>query len=255
MKALMITFLFTSLAIKGLVAQDYVFSIKTDLNSDNQPETIKLEKTGINFGYKLTINNQESLGTFKMEETDGFKVIDIDTQDKYKEIAVHSSGPGDDMSDNVIFIYWFNGKEIFLIDQLNGQATFNENGIIYLDNWEGFWTSRDKYILDKNSRNISFGRPFGYYVGVKAKVKTSFTIFQEQALKNKVAVLNVGSDIEILLCDKDEHRYINDDGSIEYTGVTESSRYKYLIKSQSGLLGWISNKDISESIEGLPWAD
>jgi hypothetical protein len=255
MKALMITFLITSLAINGLIAQDFVFSISTDLNSDNKDETIKLEKTGIRFGYKLTINNQEGLGTFELEETDGFKVIDIDTQDKYKEIAVHSSGPGDDMSDNVYFIYWYNGKEVFLIDQLHGSAIFNGNGIIYLDKWEGFWTSRDKYVLGNNSRNISFVRPFGYYVGVKAKAKTSFTIYQEQALKNKVAVLNVGSDIEILLCDKDEYRYTNDDGSIEYTGVTESSRYKYLVKSQSGLLGWISNKDILESVEGLPWAD
>jgi len=231
----MITFFFTSLAINGLFAQDFVFSIKTDLNSDNQTEMIKLEKTGKQFGYKLTINNQETLGAFEMEETDGFKVIDIDTQDQYKEIAIHSSGPGDDMNDNFYFIYWYDGAAVFLIGQLNGSAIFNGNGIIYLDKWEGFWTSREKYVLDKNSRKISFVRPFGYYVGVKGKVKTSFTIFQEQALKNKVAVLNVGSDIEILLCDKVE--------------------YRYLIKSQSGLLGWISNNDISERIDGLPWAD
>ena len=255
MKALIISLLIATLTIDILFAQEYIFIQNADLNSDNQLEAIKLQKTDRQSGYKLIVNGVESMGILEMGESDGFKVIDLDTQDKYKEIAVHSSGSGDDMSDNEYFIYWYNGKEVFLIEHLLGYATFNGNGIIYLDKWEGFWTSRDKYLLDKDSRTISLIRQFAYYVGVEAKVKNSFPIFQEQELKNKVASLSNGSEIEILLCDKDEYKYSNSNGSIEYSGITELSRYKYLIRSKSGLVGWAGNKEISENIEGLPWAD
>ena len=237
MKATIIILLITNLSLNTTYAQEYVFRAKVDLNSDNQLETIKLENTDKPYEYKLTINDKEVTGSFDAEYSDGFKVIDIDVDDKYKEIAVHTQGPSDDISN---IVYWYNGKEVLLIEQLHGTVIINGNGIIYLDNWEGFWTSRDKYVLEKITQDLHLTQQFAYYVGVKAKVKKGFTIYKETDLINKVASLSEGSEIELLLCDKTKREFFD---------------RRFLIKSASGLTGWSDLKTIQENTEGLTWAD
>lgn len=234
MKATIIILLFTNLSL-NTYAQEYVFRAKVDLNSDNQPELIKLENSEKPYFFKLTVNDIGVSGNMEMEFSEGFKIIDIDASDQYKEISVHTLGPGDY---DYNLVYWYNGKDIILMDTLEFPV-INGNGIIYKDFWNGFYPARDKYVLDKATRTISLTEQFAYYVGVKCKVKKGFIIFRETDLINKVAVLSEGSEIEILLQEKTKREY---------------GEQRFLIKAASRLIGWTDLKTIQENTEGLPWA-
>ncbi len=94
--------------------------------------------------------------------------------------------------------------------------------------------------LTVNKRKLKLVEQFAYYVGVKVKVKKGFIIYKEKELNNKVALLSKGSEIELILCDKTDKKYFN---------------YIYLIKSESGLLGWSEFRQIQENTEGIQTAD
>jgi len=82
-------------------------------------------------------------GELSMGGADGFIIIDIDTSDKYKEIAVHTPGPSDD---DEYIIYWYDGNSIKEVGRVSRWPTFPGNGIVYVDDWMGFWMKRDKCI-------------------------------------------------------------------------------------------------------------
>ena len=96
MKNTCMIFLIGIFVFNNLNAQKFIFSAKVDLNSDNKIETIKVENTDKHAEFKLFIDDKEIIGKFDSDNTDGFKVIDINKNDKYKEIAVHTPGPSDD---------------------------------------------------------------------------------------------------------------------------------------------------------------
>ena len=224
-------------AFSALKAQDLAFSASVDLNSDNIKETVTLEKTENPFEFRLTIENETVLEKFEDGDPDGFKVIDINKYDKYKEIAVHTTGSSDD---DEYMIYWYNGKEIIFMDRLSRWPTFKGNGIVYVDGWVGFWTDRDKYVLDDTDRKLKLVEQFAYYVGVTIKVKKGFKIFKEKKLINEVALLSEDSEIVLILCDKENQLFYE---------------HKYLIKSKSGLLGWADFKTIEANTTGIQTAD
>jgi len=225
------------LSINLLYAQDFVFSQTVDLNSDQIEEEIKLESSYNTYEFRLLVNDRAVDGKFIDGDADGFKVIDINTNDKYKEIAVHTPGSS---SDDVYVIYWYDGKEIVFMDRLSRWPSFNGNGIVYVNNWEGFWSSRDKYVLDNSERKLKKVEQFAYYVGITITVKNGFEIFRERDLKDKVALLSEGSEIILILCDKGYENY-ND--------------HRYLIRSTSGLLGWVDFRTIWDNTEGIHTAD
>ena len=237
MKKVMLTFFIVSLLVNTLTSQDFITSTILDLNSDNKTEIVKVETTENPYEFRLIIEGQEILGNFENGETDGFKIIDINTADDYKEIAVHTFGSS---SDDEYMIYWYNGKEIVFMDHLSRWPTFNGNGIVYVNNWVDFWSCRDKYVLDNTNRKLNHIEQFAYYVGITVKVKNAFTIYKEKYLINNVALLSVGSDIVMILCDKNYKDYYD---------------YRYLIKSESGLLGWADFKQIELNTEGIQTAD
>jgi len=168
---------------------------------------------------------------------DGFQIIDIDVNDKYLEVAVHTSGPS---NDDEYLIYWYDGLNIIRIAYLERWPTFIGNGIVYVDDWEGFWTKRDKYVLNKAGRTLDYVPQFAYYIGIMIRVENSFSIYRDIDLKDQVALLSKYSDIELLLC-----KTING----------EWDDYLYLIKSESGLLGWAKADVIFKNSTGIHWAD
>ncbi|MBN1414864.1 MAG: hypothetical protein JW973_07175 [Bacteroidales bacterium] len=237
MKKLLFILFFGIPAITGLQAQLFVFSAETDLNGNGKAEKIKLEQNEYPNGFRLWIDDKETINRFNNGEPDGFMLVDIDTKDNYKEIVVHTPGPSDD---DEYMVYWFDGEKISLIDFFPGWPVFNGNGIIYVDQWNGFWTSREKIVVDKINRVPHWIEQFAYYVGVKARVKKGFLIYKETDLINQVAILSDGSEIELLVCDKTNREYFD---------------YRYLIKSAAGLIGWADFNHISENTDGLPLAD
>jgi hypothetical protein len=221
---------------KSAFLQTFTFCDTIDLNSDGKQEIIKLEPVeGSKTEYTLHINDEELSGYLEGYKIDGFRVIDINVSDKYKEITVHSLlyGAGDGNS-----IYWYDGKEILHVKKSYWYLTINGNGILYEDCWEGFWNRREKYVLQDNDHSLISIKQFAYYVGYKLTIGKGFKIYKEKELINEVALLSDNSEIELLLCDLQEGDLFD---------------YIYLVKSKSGLIGWVNFKTIWNSKE-IPMA-
>jgi hypothetical protein len=163
--------------------------------------------------------------------------VDIDTSDKYKEIAVHNPGPSED---DEYAIYWYDGKSIKAMGVLSRWPKLFGNGIVLVDDWMGFWSKKDKYVLNKKTRGLELIPQEFYYVGAEATVKEIFPIYETRDGSTIVANLAPKSKILILLCDCSPGEYMDK---------------WYLIKSETGILGWTRPKPFHEKLDGLNYAD
>jgi len=146
-------------------------------------------------------------------------IIDIDKTDKYKEVMIYMSSGIDSCMDYTYHILWYSGSSISLMWKLLSETpTFSGNGIALVTNWLNFWNKTDKYVLDPKTKTMVHVPQAFYYVGVEVKVNQSIPIFQTPTDKKIVANLQKDSTCLILLYDAPS-------GS-------------YLIKSNTGLLGW-----------------
>jgi len=179
-------------------------------------------------------NNKSVVVAFNDADIVGFKIIDINKNDSYKEILIAGEDPGGSSRSK---IYWFDGKQLLFMDMLHSPKV-SGNGFVYDDTWQGFWMKRDKYILNKQTHKLAVVPQFAYYVGVKdIVVKNWFTIYSDQKMTKKLATLSKNSKIEILLCDTRNSSNEND--------------FIYLIKSKTGLVGWTTLEILQQNCEGF----
>jgi hypothetical protein len=208
----------------------FVRCAQIDLNGDKKAEkiTLTLDKKDDRY-FTLTIGTASIKG--KLDDSiDGFKVVDIDKADIFKEVAVHTPGPSDD---DEYRLYWYDGKTIKEVGYLSRWPEFPGYGIVYVKSWAGFWSPIDKYVLNKTTHKLELVKQPFYYVGVTATVEKGVPIYAGQDMKTVVANLLQKSKVLILLNSGDH----------------------YLVKSTTGLVGWIKEKTIYESFSGMPMAD
>lgn len=228
---------FSSLSISS-AENKFIKSAKADLDGDGKVDSVSLSGITESGGFHLKINTASAAGTFDSDPVDGFLVVDIDTQDIYKEIAVHTPGPSDD---DEYLIYWYDGKSIQKMDHLSRWPEFLGNGIVYVKNWMGFWSQNNKYVLDKKKRKLYLVPQEFYSVGVEATVKESFPIYKTREYKDVIAYLKPDSKMTLLLCDP--------------SPANKYSSWSYLVKSSAALIGWAKESHFSQKVEGLPIAD
>ncbi|WP_417913656.1 hypothetical protein [Candidatus Electronema sp. JM] len=229
--------LFSSLST-SFAENKFVQSAKVDLDGDGKTDSIVLSGITANGSFHLKINTVSADGKFDSDPVDGFLVIDIDKQDNYKEIAVHTPGPSDD---DEYLIYWYDGKSIQKMEHLSRWPEFLGNGIVYVKNWMGFWSQNNKYVLDKKNRKLYEVPQEFYAVGVEATVKESFPIYKTREYKDVVAYLKPETKMTLLVCDP--------------SPAGKYSSWSYLVKSSSGLIGWARENQFSQKVQGLPLAD
>ncbi len=215
--------------------QEFHTVISEDLNGDSQKELIRLVNLTPDGHFRLEIADAFYEGKMS-DEVDGLIIVDIDTRDRYKEVAVHTPGAS---SDDEYFLFWYDGRRIIEAGRLSRWPQFAGNGIVYVDDWKGFWKKREKFILDPRIRKLKKIPQQYYYVGVKVKVNKEFSVVISPDSGQLLASLRPQSEIEILLC-KEEDDYLAD---------------FYLIRTASGLLGWARYGDFWEKVDGLPLAD
>jgi len=226
----------------------FMKSASADLDGDGKKETISLVNDGkeSNGHFTLKINALSVRGEYGMEAPEGFQLVKIDGSDKYTEVVVSLPGGSDWFQTQ---IYWYDGHAIHEMngdDQLAlfGIPSFPGNGCIYGNRWMGFWKSTDKYVLDKKTRTVKQVPQQFYYVSgldekpVVGKVLHTIPIYETREKKAVIANLRVGSKVLFLLCDN---------------SVSDNNNW-YLVKSESGLVGWIQEKAIQPNFEGLMWA-
>jgi len=208
-----------------------------DLNGDSQVDNISLSSDLQANTFTLKINDASI--TEKLieqgESPQGFYVVDLDKSDRYKEISVSLYGGCDPCGTE--YVYSFD-KGIKKIAHLPPGPSYLGNGIVLSVTWMDFWTPITKYALDKKSGILNEVPQSFYYVGLTSTVKTSFPLYrgQHENTSELVANLKPGSKILVLAAEyKKEPKW-------------------YLVKSESGLLGWTKGEKLTENTEGLPSA-
>ncbi|MEO0165165.1 MAG: hypothetical protein ABIL39_03400 [candidate division WOR-3 bacterium] len=231
------------LLASNLIAQvplctDFHFAknFKTDLNGDGKKDNIILIDTKETGKFTLKVNNKAIDGKLSAE-IDGFIVVDIDTTDKYKEIAVHTPGESDD---DEYLVYWYDGKEIKEMGYLTRWPDFKGDGTIIVGDWMGFWTKWDKYVLDAESRKIILVPQEIYAVNEEGTVREPFSIYKSKSETEIVEILIPSTRIQILTCAFSGGNYLSD---------------WYLIRTSNNLIGWARLESFYDKVDGLHWAD
>lgn len=229
---------------------DTVKSATADLNGDGKPETIRITSRPatdkLPLRYTLTINGVAVSGVFKdlPDEIPGFKVVQIDGGSKRREIMVVGLGPND--FHETAFYRW-DGKKALYLGIVPTVPEIKGNSAVYARIWMGFWSRTEKFAVDaKSGRLTPVPQPF-YHVGLKPKVRTTFPVRRAPSdTAPSVANVAPGSTIEILLYQPP----VGTVGKLGYSGENDW----YLIKSETGLCGWVRMKHLRDNCIDLPFA-
>lgn len=215
------------LGVLNALAQNVTRDSFADLDGDGKQDAIhfSINPKG---EYTLEINDISRKGKFpdpnSLCGTAEFQmeIIDIEKQDKYKEVKILMHTDIDSCLDYRHHILWYSGKSITLMwDIQSATPSFPGNGIALVSEWRDFWLQTHKYVLDQKTRTMAYVPQAFYYVGVEAKVNQSMPIYRNINAENIVAELQKDSSCLLLLYD-------------------EPSGW-YLIKTSAGLVGWIGN--------------
>lgn len=223
-----------------------VKSANVDLNGDGKADKITFKATNEEGAFALTVNGttlRDKIGDTG-EPTGGFRVIDIESGDRMKEIVVVNFGANDY---NQCVYYRYNGKRIRRI----GDTPFDPGnsgsvgaGFVYGDYWMGFWARTDKYALNAKTGLLARVPQEFYFVDKKATVTKSFSVYRSRTSGQILA--NVAKDSRIVVV-------LHAPPSAVGTRRPEARQW-YLIKTERGLLGWAYFSDLESKTSGLPFA-
>lgn len=204
-------------------------SARVDLNGDGKPEDIRLYRKKEPSEFDLVINDKVRISDRLDGEIDGFEIVDIDRKDRFREVAVHTEGPSDD--DQYLY-FWYDGVRLQKSGLLARWPKYLGNGIVLVQQWEGFWGSQNKFVLRKDHTLAEVPQEF-YSVGCTPTVRRPLGLLQRRN-GTPLANLRVGSKITVLLGDK---------------------KGWFLVQSENDLVGWVREEDLLAKVEGLPIAD
>jgi hypothetical protein len=236
MKKITYTLLFVILCLQSQAQEEGLFRAVVDLNGDGKSEIVQLLEND-NYQYILEVNELRQKVSFGME---GFMIIDLDTTDTFKEISVFTSGASDDFEYE---IFRFQSNELHLLGHLQGWMTVNGDGTLFTDNGEGFWGRRDVYFL--NNDILGLGKhphKNEYFVGVNAKVKNSFQLFNDLNTLEPFIWIKPETNITVLT-------------ATLWETENENFEFIYQIVTEDGLLGYTKLMPLLENTEGLIMAD
>jgi hypothetical protein len=226
---------FVLLSTATLHASRFVTSAEADLNGDGVTERISLETLGEHGEFELGIDDATIEGKLDVW-LDGFQIVDIDTGDQLKEVAVHTAGPSDD---DAYVIYWLDGSVIKLVGGFARWPTFTGDGTVYVQDHMGFWGKTDKYVLDRESHELALVPQEFHWVGVTGTAVQEVAIYETRGLERAIEHLSPGGEVQILLW---------------YPGA-KWEEHRYLVRSATNIVGWLKMSTLQRTVGGLPYAD
>lgn len=183
-----------------------------DLNGDKKPDKIFYELIKNAYGnpnkYKLTVNNtsvEESIDNGLKE----FQIVDIDSKDKYKEIAVEEDGPSDDSATN---FYYYDGKALKFVGKVEGHCgnknSVNGRGKVITNKRTDVlmtWSYMDEFKLDSEHKLQHITKDF-YTSGwnPELKVKKELTLYKSMTSKESSLLLKPGDVVYLIGTDAKE---------------------------------------------------
>ncbi|NPC72862.1 hypothetical protein HPP05_24245 [Corallococcus exiguus] len=219
---------------------EFVKSAQVDLDGDGKPDAVSLT-AGEDGKFTLKVGGATLKGDASGNEVPGFQVVDLDTGDKWKELLVQTLGELDD--GHRYFVYGYDGKAVRLLGNVHALTEAKGNGIVLVDRWMAFWQKRDKYTLDRKAWKLVHVPQELYAVTaepgkeVTATVKKSFPLTQSRTGSAVLATTAQGSKVTVLAA-----------------SVPAKGDVLYLVRSSTGLLGWVPGNVLVESTDGLPLA-
>jgi hypothetical protein len=192
-----------------------------DLDGDGRAEAVKLTHLKRAYGAAFTLTvDSASLTDKLLDEVDGFAIVDIDENDRYREVAVHATGPSDC---NSYYLLWYNGAEVHRAGRINGTLQYLGHGIMLARSRQEYWDRTDKYTLTAEHRLRQVPQEL-YWVGeVKPAKKKSFPIYTRRDGDDVQAYVRAGSNVLVAACD---------------CRGDEPSQWHYLLRTENGQLGW-----------------
>jgi len=209
---------------------------EVDLNGDGKSEKITFAVKPKELKFVITVAGSSQTGEFEDggDPPEGFTIIDIDKNDQYKEIVVVCPAASDA---HVHYIFAYDGRSLKKIGRFTRFVEFPGNGIVRVQEWAGFWVVHDKYVLDGPKHTLKKVPQEFYYVGVPATVKKTFPVYATRNDKTVVAYVRPKSSVIILLC----------------APFRERPEW-YILKTETGLIGWVKEEIFQEHLDGIPWA-
>ncbi|MEO0897183.1 MAG: hypothetical protein AAFY71_12335 [Bacteroidota bacterium] len=129
-----------------------------------------------------------------------------------------TTGASDDPE---LFMFDQNGKRIFSV---GGEGFHFKGRILYVSGSSNHMFDQRRKFVYKDGTYKEVPQPY-YYVGKKGKLKRAIKLYETKAMKNVVATLPKGYDIEIVMAEFEGEEYMPKD--------------QYLVKTKFGLVGWI----------------
>jgi RNase P/RNase MRP subunit p29 len=214
-------------------------TLSADIDGDGKPEAISTLYNSSNRMLNVTIGGSTLLTKIQgTEAKPELEVIQIHSDRKQRQVLVTID---DGMDYKEYFFFGFSKGKTTYLGTFGGQnLKATGNGVVYAEDWLGFFQIKQKYGLSSSTGKIvEIPQPF-YYCGVEGRVLKSTKLLLEPDKKsNEVAILLPGAKVTLLL--------------MKAKGEKIGDNAWYLVKSEGGLVGWYFVGSSDGYIE-LPWA-
>ena len=188
----------------------------------------------------LTINKDSVSGKHSYNVS-GFLIIDLDTTDNYKEVAVYTqnvNGP----DEYIIYKY---DNWITEIGRINSYASFPGNKEIIIDTEMMFWTKTDTVLYDTEFEILKYYPKEFYDINIEADVLEPFSLYSDRENFISIIDLKLKDRVTIIKCDTSPFCEDESSNSFELCDW-------YQVKIESGRTGWVQLKTFLDKLE-LPW--
>lgn len=238
---------------------DWVTSANVDLNGDGVSEVVKLsskeEKKQIR--YKVLVGEKVVFNDLSIGDTaPTLAIVDLDKTDKFIEIVIDDWVSGMELHTFTFLRCEKNiCKSLGAIEADSPESVqFNHKGIVLADMWNGFYKKRQKYVV-KKGKITKWEAPM-HFVGIDAAVRESFAIYKDESLQQPMAWLKLKTGVTVIALKN--HTKRGGKGKKTKCEVLKYKRYNFnscdlaLVRSSSGLLGWMSYAQLNKALD-LSW--
>ena len=214
-----------------------------DLDGKGEADNVKLTliEEDYDFSNFTLVINDDTISGKHSYNVSGFIIIDLDTSDNSKEIAVYTqnvNGP----DEYIIYKY---DNWITEIGRINSFATFQGNNEIIVDTEMMFWIKRDTVLYDAEFEVLKYYPKEFYDVNIEADVIEPFSLFSDRENFISTLDLNLMDRVKIIRCDTAPF-------CEEETSNSSELCDWYQIQLESSKSGWAQLKTFLNKLE-LPW--
>jgi len=214
----------------ALAAPALLRSTRADLDGDKKAESLTFQTTNKEGGFTLKAGGFELKGQVGAPAK-GFQVVDLDASDAQREVLVAGQGP--------------NGRDVYALYRLERGGwkqlplpectpVIKGNGVLLSDCWMGFWERRETYTYDSRAGTFTHVPQEFYWVGKPYKVSSASPLHRSREDSQVVAHLKQGSTVTFVAF---------------WAGAADSDWY--LLRSETGIVGWARLSAIQEHLVGM----